>query len=130
MGFLRRGFLLVTVAVQFAAFGFTLLVIGSGGLLGQAELISASDAMIVFVVTAAAATLTVLEVIVLWHGGRVRRRLAAEVSRRPPPWNGMTPPRPISRVHRRCHRRRLIAAMAPRARLTLNRPGIRPWSPA
>ena len=84
MGCLRRGFLLITVAVQFGAFGLTMLVIGSGGVLGQAELISASDAMVVFFVTAAAAVLTVIELVVLWHGGRARRRLATEVSRRPP----------------------------------------------
>lgn len=84
MGCLRRGFLLITVVAQFAAFGLTMLVIGSGGVLGEAELISASDAMLVFIATGAAAVLTLIEVIVLWHGGRARR-LVDEVSRRSTP---------------------------------------------
>ena len=82
---------MLTIAVQFAAFGMTMLVIGSGGVLGEAELISASDAMLVFIGTGAAAVLTLIEVIVLWHGGRARRRLVDEVSRRPT--SAIVPPR-------------------------------------
>lgn len=84
MGCLRRLFLVGTVIVQVATFGWVMLVIGSAGILSDAALISANDAMVALVLSAIAAVLTLIEVIVLWRGGRTRRRMATELARRPP----------------------------------------------
>ncbi len=85
MGCLRRLFLVGTVIVQFAAFIWALVVFGSAGVLGGAAVIAAEDALVGFILAAAAAALTLIQVIVLWRGGRTRRRMAAELSRRSSP---------------------------------------------
>ena len=82
VGCLRRLFLVGTVIVQFAAFIWALIVFGSAGVLGGAAVIAAGDALVGFILAAIAAVLTLIQVIVLWQGGRVQRRMAAELSRR------------------------------------------------
>lgn len=84
MGCLRRLFLVGTVLIQLAAFVWALIVFGSAGVLGGAAVISADDALVGFILAAVAAALTLIQVIVLWQGGRVRRRMAAVLSQRSP----------------------------------------------
>lgn len=83
MGCLRRLFLIGTIIVQFAAFGWALIVFGSAGVLGGAALVAAEDALVGFILAAVAAVLTLIQVIVLWRGGRARRRMAVELAQRP-----------------------------------------------
>lgn len=78
MSCLRRFTLVLILLVQIAAFGFTLLVIGSAGILGEAAVINATDATIVFILSAIALAGTILLAIMLWFGGRKRRQLARE----------------------------------------------------
>ena len=85
MGCLRRLLLAGTVTVQFLTFGWVLLVLGSAGTLGGAAVISADDAIVAVILVAVAAVLTLIQVIVLWQGGRARRRMAAELAHRPLP---------------------------------------------
>lgn len=83
MGCFRRVFLVGTVIVQLAAFAWALIVFGSAGVLGGAALIAAEDALVGFILAAVAAVLTLIQVIVLWRGGRARQRMVVELAQRP-----------------------------------------------
>lgn len=78
MGCLRRFTTVLILLIQIAALGFTLLVIGMAGVLEEAAVINATDAMVVFVLSAIALAGTILLAIMLWLGGRRRRQLERE----------------------------------------------------
>lgn len=50
--------------IQFAPFGWVILLVGLAGGLGSAAIVSADDALTAFFLTVAAAILTLIEVIV------------------------------------------------------------------
>ncbi|HEV2530039.1 MAG TPA: hypothetical protein VGT61_16455 [Thermomicrobiales bacterium] len=75
MGMPRRLFMIATVLVQLVTFGWVLLVLGSAGILGDVALLAASDALVAIILTAIAAVLTIIQIIILLRDGREWRQL-------------------------------------------------------
>ncbi len=80
MGAVRRLFVGGIVLLQLATFALTLLVLGSAGSLGGAAFISTDDALLLFVLNAGSLVATLVLALVLWAGGRARRRQARELA--------------------------------------------------
>lgn len=80
MGCLRRLVISATLAIQILTFALALLVIGSAGVLGKAAIISSNDALILFILSAISLVGTLVLAVLLWSGGRTRRRLAQELA--------------------------------------------------
>lgn len=80
MGCLGRALVAGVVVLQVAAFGLTLAVIWSAGVLGEAAIISADDALILFFLNAGGLAGTLMLAVVLWLGGRARRRQTRELA--------------------------------------------------
>jgi hypothetical protein len=78
MGCLRRLVLVGIVALFALTFGLSLAVLGSAGVLGKAAILSADDALVLLFLNAASAGALLVLVVMLWVGGRSRRRLEGE----------------------------------------------------
>ncbi len=87
MGCLRRFVVVGIIGLQLVTFVLALVVLGSAGVLGEAALLSSDDALILFVLNAASLVGTLVLTLVLWWGGRVRRRQARELLS----WQGPDP---------------------------------------
>ena len=87
MGCLRRFAVVGIIVLQLVTFVLALVVLGSAGVLGEAALFSSDDALILFVLNAASLVGTLVLTLVLWWGGRVRRRQARELVS----WHGPDP---------------------------------------
>lgn len=68
------------VVLQIATFALTLAVLLSAGVLGEAAIISANDALILFFLNAASLAGTIFLAVVLWLDGRTRRRQTRELA--------------------------------------------------
>lgn len=75
MGCLSRLVVIAALAVQVIASVLGLIVFGSAGVLGNAAIVSAEDALIVFIALALSLVATVVLTIKLWLGSRRRKRL-------------------------------------------------------
>lgn len=80
MGCLRRLLVVGIFFLQVLTFALTLVVLGSAGVLGEAAFISADDALLLFVLSAASLVGTLALAVVLWSGNRARRRQARELA--------------------------------------------------
>lgn len=80
MDCLGRAFVAGAIVLQVAAFGLTLAVIWSAGVLGEAAIISADDALILFVLNVAGLVGTGGLAMPLWLGGRARRHQARDLA--------------------------------------------------
>lgn len=76
MSCLGRLIIAGAVIVQIATFALTLAVIWSAAVLGEAAIIGADDAMILFFLNIAGLAGTLVIAAALWLGGRARRRQA------------------------------------------------------
>ena len=79
MGCLSRILVLGALGVQVAAAALGMLVLGMAGVLGNAAIISAEDALFIFVLLAASLLATIVLAVKLWTGSRKRKRLEAEI---------------------------------------------------
>ena len=75
MGCLSRLVVMAALAVQVIASALGLIVFGSAGVLGNAAIVSAEDALIVFIALALSLVATIVLTIKLWLGSRKRKRL-------------------------------------------------------
>lgn len=80
VGCLARTIVAGTLVLQAAAFALTLAVVWSAGVLGEAAIISADDALVLFFLCAAGLAGTAVLAVALWRGGRTRRRQARELA--------------------------------------------------
>ena len=79
MGCLGRGALVGVILLQCVAFILTMLVLGSAGVLGEAALIAADDAVLLVVLSALGLLGTLVLSMTCWRGARSRRRLEREL---------------------------------------------------
>ena len=75
MGCLSRLVVIVALAVQVVASVLGLIVLGSAGVLGEAAIISADDALVLFIALSLSLLATLVLAIKLWLGSRKRKRL-------------------------------------------------------
>jgi hypothetical protein len=75
MGCLSRLIVVVALLVQVVAAGLGMLVLGSAGVLGEAALISSTDALVMFVLLALSLLATCILTVKLWLASRTRKRL-------------------------------------------------------
>lgn len=80
MGCLSRIIVTSALLVQVAAAVLGMMVLGMAGVLGEAAIILAEDAVIMFVLLSASLASTFVLAIKLLVGSRSRRRLAAELA--------------------------------------------------
>lgn len=80
MGCISRIIVLVAIVVQVAAATFGMLVLGSAGILGEAALVSSTDAVAVFILLAASLAATFVLALKLWVNSRNRKRLMRELT--------------------------------------------------
>ncbi len=83
MGCLSRLVVIAALGVQVIASGLGLIVFGSAGVLGNAAIVSAEDALIVFVALALSLVATLVLAIKLWLGSRKRKRLEQALAKSP-----------------------------------------------
>jgi hypothetical protein len=79
MGCLSRVIVVLALLVQVAAAVLGMLVFGSAGVLGEAAIISAEDALIVFVLLAASLIATMILALKIWLGSRTRKQMRADL---------------------------------------------------
>lgn len=75
MGCISRLLVAAALAVQIIAAALGMLVLGSAGVLGEAALISSTDAVVVFVMLALSLVATFVLAIKHWFNSRNRKRL-------------------------------------------------------
>lgn len=92
MGFLRRLLVAGIVFLQAGTFALTLYVLGEARMLGKAVIMSADDAMVLFVLNAASLVGTVVLSVALWFGGRALRQARRLATVRPSAPLGITAP--------------------------------------
>jgi len=76
VGCLSRAIVVIAILVQLVAGSLALIVLGSAGVLGNAALISADDALVVFIAVAASMVATVVLAIKIWMSSRAKKRLS------------------------------------------------------
>lgn len=77
VGCFSRIIVILSILVQVVAGGLALIVLGSAGVLGEAAIISADDALIVFVAICASLLATIVLSVKIWLSSRDRKRLRA-----------------------------------------------------
>jgi hypothetical protein len=80
MGCLSRLLVVGAILIQFLAAALGLLVLGSAGVLGEAALISSSDAIFLFVLLALSLVSTFVLSIKIWMASRENHRLQAQIT--------------------------------------------------
>jgi len=76
VGCLSRAIVVVAVLVQLIAGSLVLIVLGSAGVLGNAAIISADDAVVVFFATVASLVATVILAVKIWMSSRAKKRMS------------------------------------------------------
>lgn len=80
MGCISRIIVLLAIVVQVAAAALGMLVLGSAGILGEAALVSSTDAIVVFALLAGSLLATFVLAMKLWMNSRNRKRLLKELT--------------------------------------------------
>lgn len=80
MGCLSRILVLGALGVQLIASAFALLVLGSAGVLGEAAIISANDAVALLVLIGLNLLATIILAIKVWLSGREKKRMAQQLA--------------------------------------------------
>lgn len=80
MGCLSRFLVIGAFATQMLASAFALLVLGSAGVLGEAAIINANDALILLVLIGLNLLATVVIAIRLWSSGKEKKRMSQELA--------------------------------------------------
>jgi hypothetical protein len=80
MGCLSRFLIAGAILTQLVASALALLVLGSAGVLGEAAIMSAEDAMILFVLMALNLVATIVLAFKVWSSGRAKKRMGQELA--------------------------------------------------
>lgn len=80
MGCLSRFLVAGAILTQLIASALALLVLGMAGVLGGAAIISADDALILFILMALNLLATVVLAIKVWSSGRAKKRMGQELA--------------------------------------------------
>lgn len=81
MGCLSRFIVVGAIATQLVASALGLLVLGTAGVLGEAAIMSAEDALVLLILMALNLLATVVLVIKLWTASRSRKQMGQELER-------------------------------------------------